>query len=76
MSTYQEILDRVQTLTPDEQKRLLKDLTTLIHQQGTAREPTTRHQPPKLNLSQWRGFLPRRVEPLDFQLQLRQEWDD
>lgn len=70
MSTYKEILDRVQTLTPDEQKRLLKDLTTLIHQHGTAREPT------QLNLNRWRGFLPRRVDPLDFQLQLRQEWDD
>jgi hypothetical protein len=40
--TYQEVLNRVlsqvQDLQPDDQLRLLEDLTTLVHQQVTASE--------------------------------------
>ena len=76
MSNYQEILDQAQTLTPDEQQRLLKDLATLVHHQEATKEPENSQKTPKLNLKRWRGFLPNRVDALEFQLKLRQEWDE
>ncbi|MEA5564813.1 hypothetical protein [Anabaena sp. UHCC 0399] len=35
MSSYQEVLQQAQTLTPEEQIRLIKDLSSLIRQQVT-----------------------------------------
>ena len=75
MPTYQEILDQAQTLTSDAQQRLLKDLATLVHQE-VAKEQENPQKIPKLNLKRWRGFLPNRVDALEFQLKLRQEWDE
>ncbi|NJL91602.1 MAG: hypothetical protein HC916_18840 [Coleofasciculaceae cyanobacterium SM2_1_6] len=76
MPTYQEILDQAQTLTPDEQQRLLKDLATLVHHQEATKEPESPQKISKLNLKRWRGFLPKRVDALEFQIKLRQEWDE
>jgi len=76
MPTYQEILEQAQALAPDEQKQLLKDLATLVHPQETTKEPKNTQKIPKLNLKRWRGFLPKRVDALEFQLKLRQEWDE
>ncbi|HAX76645.1 MAG TPA: hypothetical protein DCY88_12585 [Cyanobacteria bacterium UBA11372] len=36
----------------------------------------TSKEMPKRNLNRWYGFLPKRVDALEFQLKLRQEWDD
>jgi hypothetical protein len=33
MSNYQEVLQQAQSLTPEEQLRLIEDLSSLIHQQ-------------------------------------------
>ena len=76
MSTYHEILDRAQTLTPDEQKRLLEDLASLFNQQVTTEAENSSQKLPRKNLGRWRGFLPKRVDALEFQLKLRQEWDE
>ncbi len=35
MSNYQEVLLQAQSLTPEEQIRLIEDLSSLIHQQMT-----------------------------------------
>ncbi|WP_414575189.1 hypothetical protein [Anabaena sp. CCY 9402-a] len=35
MSSYQEVLQQAQTLTPEEQIRLIEDLSSLIRQQVT-----------------------------------------
>ncbi|MCG5061088.1 MAG: hypothetical protein WAN66_26030 [Limnoraphis robusta] len=75
MSNYQEILHQAQTLTSDEQKLLLKDLAALVSQGETSQEPQNSTESPRLNLNRWRGFLPKRVDALEFQLKLRQEWD-
>ncbi len=31
---------------------------------------------PKQQLDKWRGFLPKRVDALEFQQELRREWDE
>ncbi len=36
----------------------------------------TSKEMPKRNLNRWYGFLPKRVDALEFQLKLRQEWDE
>ena len=77
MSTYQDLLSQAQNLTPNEQDRLLEDLTALIQQQATV---TTRDEgqelPTQPDLDRWFGFLPQRVDPVEFQRKLRQEWDE
>ncbi|WP_434221800.1 hypothetical protein ACOKW7_21965 [Limnospira platensis CENA597] len=75
MSNYEEILHQAQTLTSDEQKLLLKDLATLVSQGEPSQEAQNTTESPRLNLNRWRGFLPKRVDALKFQLKLRQEWD-
>ncbi|MCT7969852.1 hypothetical protein NG799_26405 [Laspinema sp. D1] len=75
MYNYQEILHQAQTLTSDEPKLLLKDLTTLVSQGDPSEEAQNTTELPRLNLNRWRGFLPKRVDALKFQLELRQEWD-
>ncbi len=72
MSTYQEILNQAQSLTPEEQELLLKDLALLIHQRESIPNSP---ESSKLNLARWRGFLPKQLDALEFQLKLRQEWD-
>lgn len=57
MSTYSEILDRTQTLTPDEQKRLLEDLANIFHQQVTIDAEKSSQKLPRKNLGRWRGFF-------------------
>lgn len=76
MSTYQEILHQAQNLSQDEQEHLLKDLARLIEQRETLQEENHRETLPPLNLKRWRGFLPKQVDGLEFQVKIRQEWDD
>jgi hypothetical protein len=76
MATYNEVLNQVQSLTPDEQELLLKDLAALTRQRVTTKTQDNSQQLPPQNLDRWRGFLPKRVDALEFQLQLRKEWDE
>ncbi len=76
MSTYSEVLSQAQSLTLDEQKQVLKVLSELIRQRETTQTQDSSERLPRKNLKRWRGFLPKRVDALEFQLQLRAEWDD
>ncbi len=42
----------------------------------TTQTLSSRERLPGKNLKRWRGFLPYRVDALEFQLQIREEWDD
>jgi len=66
MSTYNEILEQAQTLTPDEQDRLLEDLAMLVRQRVATQSQNSRKKLPGLDLDRWRGFLPKRVDALEF----------
>ena len=77
MCTYQELLSQAQNLTPNEQERLLEDLTRLIQQQATVKTRGDRQElPTQPDLDRWFGFLPQRLDPVEFQRKLRQEWDE
>ncbi len=76
MSTYQEILRQAQALSRDEQEHLLQDLARLVDQRATLQEQNYRETSQPLNLKRWRGFLPKQVDALEFQVKIRQEWDD
>ncbi|MFB2939002.1 hypothetical protein ACE1B6_27430 [Aerosakkonemataceae cyanobacterium BLCC-F154] len=76
MATYNEVLSQAQSLTPEEQELLLKDLAALTRQRVTTKTQDNSQQLPQQNLDRWRGFLPKRVDALEFQLQLRKEWDE
>lgn len=76
MASYNEVLSQAQSLTPEEQELLLKDLAALTRQRVTTKTQDNSQQLPQQNLDRWRGFLPKRVDPLEFQLQLRKEWDE
>lgn len=76
MATYNEVLSQAQNLTPEEQELLLKDLAALTRQRVTTKTQDNSQQLPQQILDRWRGFLPKRVDALEFQLQLRKEWDE
>ncbi|GAB4341163.1 MAG: hypothetical protein Fur0042_02370 [Cyanophyceae cyanobacterium] len=75
MTTYQEILALIRRLSLAEQLQLLSDLSQMVRQ--TARSWFAAESPPptQLGLERWRGFLPKRVDPVTFQQQLRDEWE-
>lgn len=75
MSSYNEILSQVKQLRPDEQLRLIEDLAALMRRQVAATSQDSLPTMPTQNLDQWFGFLPQSIEPLAFQLQIRQEWN-
>jgi hypothetical protein len=75
MSTYSEVLSQAQSLTPDEQQQLLEVLLALMRDRVTTQTQGSSERLPGKNLKR-RGFLPYRVDALEFQLQLRAEWDD
>lgn len=77
MSTYQDVLSQAQNLTPNERERLLEDLAKLIRQQPTIKTPNDSQElSTQPDLERWFGFLPQRVDPVEFQRKLRQEWDE
>ena len=73
MSTYSEVLSQAQNLTPDEQQQLLEVLSALMRDRATTQTEGSSKRLPRKNLKRWRGFLPYRVDALEFQLQLRAE---
>ncbi|MDF0553962.1 hypothetical protein [Kamptonema sp. UHCC 0994] len=71
MSTYSEVLSQAQNLTLEEQQQLLEVLSALIRQRVTTQTQGSSEKLLSNNLKRWRGFLPYRVDALEFQLQLR-----
>lgn len=76
MSTYSTVLTEVLRLEPKEQQQLLEVLSALMRDRITTQTQGSNQKLPLKNLKRWRGFLPYRVDALEFQLQLREEWDD
>jgi hypothetical protein len=76
MSTYNEVLTQVQSLTSDEQLRLLEELAALVRQKVTSEHQRRLQEPQGVSQDKWRGFLPKRVDALEFQRSLRQEWGE
>ena len=78
MYIYNEVRSQVETLTPDEQLQLLEELAALVRQRVKTQSEDENGSPkhPGPDLERWFGFLPERVDPLEFQLKLRrEEWD-
>jgi hypothetical protein len=71
MSTYNELYSQVENLSPEEQLRLLEELAALVRQRVISQDQTSNQK-----FDRWFGFLPERIDALEFQLQLRQEWDE
>lgn len=76
MSTYNEVLSQVQSLTSEEQLRLLTELAVLVRQKVTSEHQHRLSELPRVSQDKWRGFLPKRVDALEFQRSLRQEWGE
>lgn len=76
MSTYNEVLSQVQSLTSNEQLRLLEELAALVRRRVTSEQQPRLGELQGVGKDKWRGFLPERVDALAFQLELRQEWDE
>jgi len=66
MSTYSEVLSQAQSLTLEEQQQLLEFLSELIRQRETTETHDSTQRLPRKNLKRWRGFLPKRVDALEF----------
>ena len=76
MSTYNEIYSQVERLSAEEQLRLLEELAMLVRLRVTSEHQNNSKKLPKQQLDKWRGFLPKRVDALEFQQELRREWDE
>lgn len=76
MSTYHEIRRQIESLTPNEQLRLLEELAALVRQEVTSKQQRRLRELQGVGKDKWRGFLPERVDALEFQLELRREWDE
>lgn len=66
MINYTQIIKQAEQLPFEEQKKLLQELTQLIQQKEKINP----------NFDNWFGFLSKKVDPLEFQQQLREEWDE
>jgi len=76
MSTYNEVLSQVQSLTSDEQLRLLEELAALVRRKVISEHLHHLPEIQRVSKDKWRGFLPKRVDALEFQRSLRQEWGE
>jgi hypothetical protein len=76
MSIYIEVLSQAQSLTPDEQERLLEELASLMRQRRTSSAKSHLENLQSKSVDRWFGFLSTRVDALEFERQLRQEWDE
>lgn len=76
MPTYSELLAEAKNLTVPEQRQLLKELSLLVTQQENSQPQNQIPELSKQDRNKWRGFLPQRVDALEFQLELRREWDE
>ncbi|HIK09775.1 MAG TPA: hypothetical protein IGS52_05835 [Oscillatoriaceae cyanobacterium M33_DOE_052] len=76
MSSYQEVRRQVETLNPEEQLQLLEELAAMVRRRVRAEPLHPTGELPAPNLDKWFGFLPKRVDALEFQQEIRREWDD
>ena len=76
MSTYNEVLSQVQNLTSDEQLRLLEELAALVRRKVISEDRHRLRDLQGVSKDKWQGFLPKRVDALEFQRSLRQEWGE
>lgn len=76
MSSYTEVLSQAQSLTPDEQERLLEELASLMRQRRISSAKSHLENLPSKSVERWFGFLSTRLDALEFERQLRQEWDE
>ena len=72
MSTkaYEEVLNRAQRLTPDEQLRLLEDLAAMLRRRGAVR--------PKHHITEFKGLGKEIWQKIDVEKYIEQErnsWD-
>jgi hypothetical protein len=64
-SAYEEVLSRAQSLTPDEQLRLIEELAAIIRRQITAR--------PKHSVTEFRGVGKEVWEGIDVEKYIEEE---
>ena len=76
MSSYNQVLSQIQSLTSDEQLQLLEELAALVRQKITSEHQRHLLQLQGVSKDKWRGFLPKRVDALEFQRSIRQEWGE
>ncbi|MEB3341324.1 hypothetical protein [Okeania sp.] len=76
MSTYDEIVHQAQSLSLDEQEHLLKYLAYLIEQRTKIPAQNNSLTSSPLKLKRWRGFVPKRVDAVEFQVKIKQKWDE
>ncbi|MBO1347182.1 MAG: hypothetical protein EBE86_007195 [Hormoscilla sp. GUM202] len=79
MSTYNQVLTQAKNLSSDEQLRLLSELAMLLRD-SIASDPDRGKvksvKSPLAGKNKWRGFLPERVDALEFQRAIRREWGE
>ncbi len=76
MSTYKEVRNQIETLNPEEQLQLLEELAAMVRRRVRTEPQHQGGDLPVQNLDKWFGFLPKRVDALEFQKELRQEWEE
>lgn len=76
MSSYNEIRNQVETLNPDEQLQLLEELAALVRRRVKSEPESSNQNLPGPDLERWRGILPAQMDALEFQKQIRREWDE
>ncbi|NEQ64035.1 MAG: hypothetical protein F6K21_00625 [Symploca sp. SIO2D2] len=64
-------ISQVKSLSSDKQLQLLEELAVLVRQKVTSENQHRRQEMPELIRDKWRGFVPKRVDDLDFQKSLR-----
>lgn len=75
MTTYQEALALIRRLSLAEQLQLLSELSQMVRQAARSWFATEAPPTKTLGLDRWRGCLPKRIDPVTFQRQLRDEWE-
>ncbi|MGK7905427.1 MAG: hypothetical protein AB4352_29290 [Hormoscilla sp.] len=79
MSTYNQVLSLAKNLSSDEQLRLLSELAMQLRDSMASdpdRSLVKSVKSPDTGKNKWRGFLPERVDALEFQLAIRREWGE
>jgi len=79
MSTYNQVLSLAKNLSSDDQLRLLSELAMQLRDSMASdpdRSLVKSVKSPLAGKNKWRGFLPERVDALEFQLAIRREWGE
>ncbi|MBC6478356.1 MAG: hypothetical protein GDA56_11840 [Hormoscilla sp. GM7CHS1pb] len=81
MSTYNQVLSLAKNLSSSEQLRLLSELALQLRDSWLMASDPDRSlgksvKSPFAGKNKWRGFLPERVDALEFQRAIRREWGE